>query len=395
MGKIDIRVATDDDFATMVRFDGLAFGEVWPDDQHERIRATVDLDRFRVAHDGRALVGIAGSYGQEVTVAGGAQVRAGGVTWVAVAPTHRRQGILTRLMDDLHDDIDARGEPISMLTASEGGIYERFGYGVASYLRVTEIDRRRTQVRSEFRPPPGSVRLTTLDDPDLPKIYDRYRRGRVGEIDRTPARDALVKAQEGAGVSVALHADGFAAWKVTSNWNFGHPAHQLTVLDFVAITPEAHAALWHTVLSVDLVGPVTSFRAVAMDDTLPYIVDDQRAVRTTNVNDMLWLHLRDIGAALRARTYGTDDALVVEIDLGDRAERWRIAGGPEGAEVGKVRSRPDLRMNRAGLGAIYLGGVRPSTLARAGRLSPADPAILRRADAFFMADRLPHCITGF
>jgi len=52
-------------------------------------------------------------------------------------------------------------------------------------------------------------------------------------------------------------------------------------------------------------------------------------------------------------------------------------------------------LNRAALGAIYLGGVRPSTLARAGRLSADHPAILRRADAFFMADRLPHCVTGF
>jgi predicted acetyltransferase len=298
-------------------------------------------------------------------------------------------------MAELHDDIDARREPISMLTASEGGIYERFGYGIASYLRITEIDRRRTQVRPEFRPAPGEVRLTTLDDPALPRIHDRYRRSRIGEIDRTAARDALVKAHEGAGVSVALHADGFASWKVKAYWNAGHPAHELTLIDLVAITPEAHAALWHTVLSVDLVGPVHSFRAVALDDALPYIVGDQRAVRTTNVNDMLWIHLRDIGAALRSRTYGTDDELVIEVDLDDRTERWRVAGGHDGAEVRKVRSRPHLRMNRAALGAIYLGGVRPSILAGAGRISADDAAVLRRADAFFMADRLPHCITGF
>ena len=394
MNAIDIRVATDDDFPTMFRFDGIAFGDPWPENLKELARATLDLERFRVAHDGDSLVGVAGSYQQEMTVPGGAQVSAGGVTWVAVAPTHRRQGILTRLMAELHDDIDARNEPIAMLTASEGGIYERFGYGIASYLRVTDIDRRRTQVRPEFQPAPGAVRLTTLDDPALPRIFDRYRRSRVGEVDRDPQADALAKAQHGEGVSVALHADGFASWKVKSNWNAGHPAHELTVLDLVAITPEAHAALWHTVLSVDLVGPVHSFRAVALDDELPYIVDDQRAIRTTNVNDMLWLHIRDVGAALRARTYGTDDELVIEVDLGDRTERWRIDGDAEGAKVKKVRSRPQLRMNRAALGAIYLGGVRPSALARVGRVT-GDATALRRADAFFMADRLPHCITGF
>lgn len=398
MRNVEIRVATVDEFEAMIVFDGLAFGQAWEERLYEAAKATLDLDRFRVAYDGDTLVGIAGSYGQEVTVPGGTQLAAGGVTWVAVAPTHRRQGLLTRLMDDLHDDIDGRDEPIAMLTASEGGIYERFGYGVASYLRVVEIDRRRVQVRPELRPPEGAVRMTTLDDHALPEIFDRYRKQRIGEIDRTPATDALAKAHHGAGVSVAIHADGFASWKVKQNWNAGHPAHELTILDMVAITPAAHAALWHTVLSVDLVGPVGAYRAVALDDSLPYIVDDQRAIRTTNVNDMLWLNLRDIGAALRARTYGVVDDMVIEVDLSDRgepgSERWRIIGGPDGAEARKVRTRPDLSMDRAALGAIYLGGVRPSTLARVGRIAARSEA-LRRADAFFMAERLPHCITGF
>jgi predicted acetyltransferase len=52
-------------------------------------------------------------------------------------------------------------------------------------------------------------------------------------------------------------------------------------------------------------------------------------------------------------------------------------------------------LDRASLGAIYLGGVRPSTLARAGRISALTPDVLRRADAFFLADQLPHCSTGF
>lgn len=395
MGQIRIRVPDEADVEEMIVFDGLAFGSVWPAHLRDLARATLELDRFRVARDGTTLVGIAGSYAQEVTVPGGAQVPAGGVTWVAVAPTHRRQGVLTRLMTELHHDIDRHGEPLAMLTASEGGIYERFGYGVASYLRAIEIDRRRTQVRPEFRPAPGTVTMTTLAHPALPEIFDRYRRGRVGEINRTAAGDALAAAHHGDGVAVALHTDGFASWKVAAKWNAGHPAHELNLLDLVAITPEAHAALWHTVLSVDLVGPITSFRAVSLDDALPYIVDDQRAIRTTNVNDMLWIHLRDVGAALRARTYGVTDDLVVEVDLGDRTERWRVAGGPQGADVRKVRSRPDLRLDRATLGAMYLGGVRPSTLARGHRLRVTDPDVLRRADAFFLADRLPHCVTGF
>ncbi|NNE10614.1 MAG: GNAT family N-acetyltransferase, partial [Ilumatobacter sp.] len=264
MGDVEIRVATDDDFEPMVRLDGLAFGWTWPPEQHETLRELIDLDRFRVAVDAGRIVGVAGAYTQEVTVPGGALVPNGGVTWVAVAPTHSRRGILRRLMAELHRDVDARGEPIAMLTASEGGIYERFGYGVACHLRVVEIDRRRAQLRPEFRPEPGSVQPVDPDDPRLPEIFDRYRRTRVGEIGRSPVDERLFRLHEGAGLTGAIHADGFALWKLEAKWNRGHPAHQLTLHDVVALTPEAHAALWHTVLSVGLVGPITSYRAVAL-----------------------------------------------------------------------------------------------------------------------------------
>lgn len=395
MSDVTIRVARPDDFDALVEFDGMAFGSPWPKNTYEAVRATLDLDRFRVAYDGDQLVGASGSYAQELTVPGGAIVPAGGVTWVAVAPTHRRQGILRRMLDELHLDIDAHGEPISMLTASEGGIYERFGYGIATTARVVEIDRRRTQVRPEFRPAPGSVRPTTFDDPQLAVLFDRYRRQRVGEINRTPESDALARVENPIGVAAVIHDDGFATWKIEPHWNHGHPAHELKLMDLVAITREAHAALWHTVLSVDLVGPITSARSLSLDDPLQYIVDDQRSVRTTHLNDMAWLHLRDIGRALAARTYATDDEFVLDVDLGDQVERWRVTGGPDGAATKRVRRRADLQIDRASLGAIYLGGVRPSTLARAGRITGRGDDVFRRADAFFMGDRLPHCTTGF
>ena len=131
-------------------------------------------------------VGVAGSWALQMTLPGGRSVPTGGVTWVSVAVTHRRQGVLTQLMQAIHDDIDARGEPLAALTASEGGIYERFGYGIASRRRVVSIDRRRAVLAEAFRPPPGTVRLV---DPasslaEIRGTWDRYRTTRAGEIDR-------------------------------------------------------------------------------------------------------------------------------------------------------------------------------------------------------------------
>ena len=47
------------------------------------------------------------------------------------------------------DDVHARGEPIAALWASEGGIYGRFGYGLASVCGDMEIPKGHTRfVRS-------------------------------------------------------------------------------------------------------------------------------------------------------------------------------------------------------------------------------------------------------
>ncbi len=395
--SISYRIATDSDFEAMCDFDGAAFGSVWEAEERAAVRPTLELDRFVLAHDGSELVGVAGNYSQQLTVPGNRVVPAAGVTWVAVGATHRRRGILTELMRRLHEDAAERGEPITMLTASEGGIYERFGYGIASLRRVIEIDRRRTQLQQRFRPEPGTVRFVDPTDDvlaELDALFDRIRRGRNGEIARSLDLFRLGRVGRGAAARWVRHEDGFASWKVTPRWHDGHPAHEVHLYDLAAATPEAHAALWHTILSLDLVGPVRSFGAASIDDPLPSLLEDPRALRTTDLNDMMWVRLADIRIALASRTYATDDRLVV--DVGD--ERFTIDGGPDGASVraGRPsRRRADLTVGLAELGAIFLGGVRPSAFVRARRAEAKDEDSLRRADLFFGADRAPHCSTGF
>ena len=60
---------------------------------------------------------------------------------------HRRQGLLRRMMDALVDDAVADDEPVAMLTASEGSIYERFGFGISTRHQVIEL-RAATSVRA-------------------------------------------------------------------------------------------------------------------------------------------------------------------------------------------------------------------------------------------------------
>ncbi|MEX2626156.1 MAG: GNAT family N-acetyltransferase [Ilumatobacteraceae bacterium] len=387
---IEIRVPTDDDLASMVRLDTMAFAAQWTPEEVDRVRPILDLSRFRIAVDGRRVVGVAGSFGFDMTLPGGGTVPTGGVTWVAVLVTHRRRGILRRMIEAVHADIAERDEPLAALYASEGAIYERFGYGVASRQRLVEIDRRRARFRVD--PPAGTVDVET--DPDradgtatgMASRWDRFRLTRPGEVDRSDAWWTKLRHDRGTSAVHALHDDGHAVWKVTPHWGDGHPSHRLDLLELAATTADAHLALWDAVLSVDLVGTVSSW-SLPLDDPLPYLLDDPRIVRTREVNDALWLSVRDVGACFDARTYGVDGDIVVEVE----GTRWRL--GTSGCR--RVRSRPDLETDGPGLSALLLGGVRPSELAAGRRLTARSPEALRRADTLFALAPLPHSQTFF
>lgn len=376
------------DWLQLVRSDGRSFGAAYSEDDIQRQRSVTDLNRFRVAVEDGRVVGGAGSYEFDMTLPGGSAVPTGGVTWVSVEVTHRRQGLLRRLMDAIHDDIDRREEPLAALTASEGGIYERFGYGIATRTRVALIDRSNAHLRPEVVPPVGTTRVVdpVAELQSIMAIWDRFRTQRAGEVSRSEAFWRRFLADAGDYAVHVLHADGYACWKTDMAWNDGHPAGTLAIHAMAPVTPEAHVALWHTVLSSDLVGTVRSNK-LAVDDPLPYLLTNQRVVRTTNLNDGVWCNVRDVAGCFGARTYGTDDDVVVEVDDGC----WRIGGGG----TTKVSTKPDLTLDRAALGALLLGGVAPTTLVNGRRGEARSSEALRRADALFVVNPMPSSQTGF
>ena len=391
---IDIRPPTPDEWPAVCAADGRAFGNTFTSEEVETLRAMHDVERFRVAFDGGHIVAVAGSYEMDVSLPGGAIVSMGGVTWVSTAATHRRQGLMRRVVGAVHDDIDARGEAVSTLYAAEGGIYEHLDYGIATRVRVTSIDTRAARLRSEYRCAPGAVRFVEGDEavPAVSAIWDRYRSLRAGEAGRPPAVQQYLFEQRSkpsesqSPVAYLAHDDGYAAYRTEQHWNDGHPAHTLHLIELAALTPEAHAALWHTLLSVDLVAEIRS-RSIAIDDPLPFLLENPRALRTTDLNDGVWVNVRDVPACFGARTYRTTDRLVVEVD----GRRWAIDGGPDGASCTAVRTRPDLVTSHGWFSALLYGGVLPSTLVAGRRMTARDADVLARADLFFTTALAPHC----
>src|SRR5262249_4985433 len=113
---------------------------------------------------------------------GGVTAPAAHVTMVGVSPTYRRRGVLTRLMARQLRDARAVGEPLAALWASEGRIYQRYGYGLASTKLSFEIDT--GEGRLPARASAAGIRLRDAATADarkeLAQVYERVRLTRPG-----------------------------------------------------------------------------------------------------------------------------------------------------------------------------------------------------------------------
>jgi predicted acetyltransferase len=406
--SIEVRPLADSELDAF--FDQLALifsGNPINPDALPRNRAQTELDRTLGAFDGERLVGTAGAFTFQMTVPGGVEVPAAGVTQVSVLPTNRRRGVLRDMMRRQLDDIHARGEPLAGLYASQAPIYERFGYGVGAWHSHLVIPRGRSAFRTPARD--GRVRVVDGDTAliEIPPLHDRLRREQPGAVSRSRAywetRIAdLPDFRRGRSQNwYVLHdgddgPDGFAIYRVLARWVGEDPGGTLFLSDLMASTPAATAALWRFCLDVDLMVRVDAFDRPA-NDPVRHLLADTRAARET-VYDGLWLRLIDVGAAVAGRRYARDGNLAIEVRdefCPWNAGRWELAAENGGGQCRRTERSPDLALDVADLGAAYLGGNRFTTLAAAGRVEAASPAALQRADAMFAASPAPWCPTHF
>jgi predicted acetyltransferase len=135
-----------------------------------------------------------------------------------------------------------------------------------------------------------------------------------------------------------------------------------------------------------------------MEEPLRWRLADPRRLQIDQVTDHLWVRIVDPAVALAARTYSSDDQLVVDLTdpfLPANEGRWSIAGAGDGAEVRRTDADADLALSAPDLGALYLGGVSATTLRRADRITELVPGAIERADHFFASAPAPWCSTDF
>ncbi|GAB4244241.1 MAG: amikacin resistance N-acetyltransferase Eis2 [Thermoleophilia bacterium] len=447
MNSVRIRQAREADYPGVYECLHNAFGEGTDPRTFEIYRGNFVPDRAFIAEEHGRVVGTTGAGSLELTVPGG-RLTAGGLHWAGVLPTHRRQGIFRRLMRAQLDEIAGRGECLAVLHASEGGIYERFGFGPATRIHGFSLDVRRAELRSG---PPGGrnairdsaggeteasanrggmIRLAKrrAAESALPAVWERVRLRRAGQIGRPEwfwkeFLHELDEEREGQGLFFAFHvpgqdspgapetddagatpaddginaADGYAVYWIEQNWTGHDPAHIVHLAELVDTDPSARAALWRYLLSLDLVATLKVENCPA-DESLWWMLTNPRVMRTTHLVDGLQIRLLDVPRALAARKYQCDGELVFEV-----TDEFRpLSGGTYHLSVrrGKVECRAaktpaSLRLNTTALARAYLGDQSFTAMSAAGLVAESASGALALADALFRTPLAPWSATVF
>jgi predicted acetyltransferase len=376
-----------------------AFGGELEEHDWQRHQKLMPPSRALGAFDGGRPVGLAAAYAFDLSIPGG-ELPCAGVTWVGVLPSHRRRGILRDFMRRQLADVHAWGEPIAALWASESSIYGRFGYGMATTGTPAKSQVQRFALR-DGAGEGATVRLVDAAEALalFPPVYDRLRSTRAGMLSRdetwwTELRLADPKEwRHGASqkfYAVAERdgvAEGFALYRVKSEWEDGFSKSEVKVVEVTAATAEAELALWRFLHGIDLTVLVDVF---ALDPASPLLLTarDPRALGL-RLGDALWLRLVDLDAALRARAYKPGESVVLEVR--DELCPWNAGRYRVGVGAGRTEDEADLALDTRDLASVYLGAHDFHLLAHAGLVEERRPGAVGAASLLFRTDLPPFC----
>lgn len=353
------------------------------------------MHRTVCAFDGDDIVGTTLWEPYELTVPGG-KSDFFGVTGVTVAPTHTRRGILRELMRRLLIEGRDAGYPIAGLWASESNIYGRYGFGISGETVFVKIDVR----DARFRTMPnveGEVRFADVATMEkiAPVVWNRTAEKTIGMMLRTKAdwdriydrRRIPSFGKRRAFCVVYREGDeplGYAAYRIDHKMETMHSYNTVRVVELIASTNAAEAALWRFLLNIDLAGEVVHHHP--KKSKLFWLLADPRKL-SFEPYDSLWVRILDPIKALTGRTYSAEGRVVIQ--LADEFCPWtqgnyELRVDSHGrATCERTEQNPDVTLPASSLGAIYMGAHYLADLQRAGRVLEHRTGAVATIDTMF------------
>ena len=335
----DLRAVTSGEVEEFLDVMTVAFGERREPWHDREFRQWDPLETTIAAFAEGRLVGTSAALPLTLSVPGGS-CPAAGITAVGVLPTHRRRGLLRGMMDAQLRKARAAGQPVSILWASEGSIYGRFGFGPATRRLRVSLETARASLTEEtvFGPLRLVGRVEALRQ--MPAVYDRLLDSRPSLLHRNEIAWEYLTADDNPDLPAAearhfyvVHGetpDGYLIYRVRPGASSFGPRETALVTELVADGPGPARDLWRYLLNLDLVSTVEA-RQRPVDDSLIWMLRDPQGLEVV-WRTGIWARLLDVPMGLGCRRYQEDGDLVLEVTdpfLPEAAGRFhlRVRGG--------------------------------------------------------------------
>ncbi|HTM23239.1 MAG TPA: GNAT family N-acetyltransferase [Kofleriaceae bacterium] len=315
---------------------------------------------------------------------GGRPVPMVGVHAVCILPEHRGTSAGSVLMKTAVAEMAANRVPLSTLYPATLPIYRRVGFesaGTQIYysMPIAAIDCKDRQLEVERV---GKDRVA-----ELAEVHAQVVRHRAGNLERTPfIWRRILDPIKGEGTCLRVHRGGRTEGYVvfSGNWKSGRMKLDLTIRDFVALSPDAARRLWALIGDHRSIGGDVTFPDAPGAPSLRVLRDPVHSVDRTHT----WmLRIIDVETALAARGYPAGLTTTLDLDIDDdllpgNRGRFRLAVAGGSGRVERGEGQGSLRIDVRGLASLYSGYL-PAQELRLHGLADGDADTLARASALF------------
>ncbi len=329
------------------------------------------------------------------------------VQGIAVRPSHRRNGLLKRMMTHRLGIAREQGVGCSVLTASEGTIYARYGFGIVNRQTDIDVDTARFRIRDDVHVAPGAIEFVhpSFLEGHFDRIsrahQERYR-GAHGRLaaHRLGFTGAWDRKEEGPSRSLraVVHfdnndqPDGFA---VFTHQGWDSTPVTSDVLQVCSPDPAIDRALWQALVNIDLV-EILTYGYSHHGDPLPLSLVDSRAVITKKSSDNVWLRILNLPVATAERGFERDGSVVVSVQdpMAYSDGVWRISATDGTGRAEQTQDEPEVTLGVDTLASLWFGDRTAATLASAG-LVHGDTSSVAALSQLFATSQVPVNLSSF
>jgi predicted acetyltransferase len=329
----------------------------------------------------------------EIGLPGGVSAEATALVDIGVVPERRGRGFARALVTAALNQALARGEAIAVLNTDIIGLYERFGFGVATTAWSATLSAKGDADRRVG----DAVRLidAAVAARLLPEIFSTSQHHRVGEVLRTSSwwEEHLADAGRGSVPTefAVVERDGNQVGYVA----FVRPLRQSTpvlVAELIAQDDEDAAELLDFVRGV-IGGDRVHLRSQPFD----VIAALDGLASQHESSPQLWLRILDVVKVLSLRRYAASSSTVLLINdelLEVNRGRFLLETYDNGtAAVTRSAEAAAITLDVSALARVFLGGSTFGELAVAGEIVVNDDSALTSLDRAFALTRAPFCST--